>query len=40
MWYLLEESKPYPELQPFMHFIHTTVMPKFTAKYGQYEVVA
>ena len=40
MWYLLEESKPYSELQPFMHFIHTTVMPKFTAKYGQYEVVA
>lgn len=40
MWYLLEESKPYPELQPFMHFIHTTVMPKFTTKYGQYEVVA
>ncbi|UNT62911.1 MULTISPECIES: aminoglycoside phosphotransferase family protein [Acinetobacter] len=40
MWYLLEESKSYPELQPFMHFIHTTVMPKFTAKYGQYEVVA
>ncbi|MCD0187901.1 aminoglycoside phosphotransferase family protein [Acinetobacter sp. PW68] len=40
MWYLLEESKPYPELQPFMHFIHTTVMPKFTAKYGQYEVLA
>ncbi len=40
MWYLLEESKPYPELQPFMHFTHTTVMPKFTAKYGQYEVVA
>ncbi|NWK53285.1 phosphotransferase [Acinetobacter sp. SwsAc5] len=40
MWYLLEESKPYSELQPFMHFIHTTLMPKFTAKYGQYEVVA
>lgn len=40
MWYLLEESKPYPELQPFMQFIHNTVMPKFTAKYGQYEVVA
>ena len=40
MWYLLEESKPYSELQPFMHFVHTTVMPKFIAKYGQYEVVA
>ncbi len=40
MWYLLEESKPYPELQPFMQFIHNIVMPKFTAKYGQYEVVA
>ena len=40
MWYLLEESKPYPELQPFMLFIHNIVMPKFTAKYGQYEVVA
>lgn len=40
MWYLLEESKPYAELQPFMQFIHDTVMPKFKDKYGTYEVVA
>lgn len=40
MWYLLEESKPYAELQPFMQFICDKVMPKFEAKYGKYEVVA
>lgn len=40
MWYLLEESKPYAELQPFMQFIHAKVMPKFEAKYGIYEVAA
>ncbi|CAB1213248.1 aminoglycoside phosphotransferase family protein [Acinetobacter bouvetii] len=40
MWYLLEESKPYAELQPFMQFIEARVMPKFEAKYGAYEVVA
>jgi aminoglycoside/choline kinase family phosphotransferase len=40
MWYLLEESKPYVELQPFMQFIQTKVMPKFEAKYGRYEVAA
>ncbi|WP_335957042.1 aminoglycoside phosphotransferase family protein [Acinetobacter bereziniae] len=40
MWYLLEESKPYAELQPFMNFIHTRVLPKFEDKYGKYEVVA
>ena len=40
MWYLLEESKNYAELQPFMQFIQTKVMPKFEAKYGTYEVVA
>ncbi|CAM4316478.1 aminoglycoside phosphotransferase family protein [Acinetobacter pragensis] len=40
MWYLLEESKPYAELQPFMQFIRDKVMPKFEAKYGIYEVVA
>lgn len=40
MWYLLEESKNYAELQPFMQFIQTKVMPKFKAKYGTYEVVA
>src|SRR5574344_105095 len=40
MWYLLEESKPYAELQPFMQFIHAKVLPKFEAKYGTYEVVA
>ncbi|WP_180094174.1 MULTISPECIES: aminoglycoside phosphotransferase family protein [unclassified Acinetobacter] len=40
MWYLLEESKPYAELQPFMQFIQDKVLPKFEAKYGTYEVVA
>ncbi|MGB8696263.1 aminoglycoside phosphotransferase family protein [Acinetobacter sp.] len=40
MWYLLEESKDYVELQPFMQFIQTKVMPKFEAKYGAYEVAA
>ncbi len=40
MWYLLEESKPYAELQPFMQFIQTKVMPEFEAKYGCYEVAA
>jgi len=40
MWYLLEESKDYAELQPFMQFIQAKVMPKFEAKYGKYEVVA
>ena len=40
MWYLLEESKPYAELQSFMTFIQNKVLPKFEAKYGTYEVVA
>ena len=40
MWYLLEESKPYAELQPFIQFIHARVLPKFEEKYGKYEVVA
>ncbi|QXW27053.1 phosphotransferase [Acinetobacter johnsonii] len=40
MWYLLEESKPYVELQPFMQFIQAKVLPKFEAKYGAYEVAA
>ncbi|MFC6166772.1 aminoglycoside phosphotransferase family protein [Acinetobacter terrestris] len=40
MWYLLEESKDYAELQPFMQFIQAKVMPKFEAKYGTYEVAA
>ena len=40
MWYLLEESKPYTELQPFMQFIETRVLAKFEQKFGQYEVVA
>ena len=40
MWYLLEESKPYAELQPFIQFIQVKVMPKFEQKYGKYEVVA
>ncbi len=40
MWYLREESKPYPELAPLMQFINDVVMPKFAEKYGTYEVVA
>ncbi|WP_296279962.1 phosphotransferase [uncultured Acinetobacter sp.] len=40
MWYLVEESKPYAELQPFMQFINAKVLPKFEEKYGKYEVVA
>lgn len=40
MWYLLEESKDYAELQPFMQFIQVKVMPKFAARYGTYEVAA
>ena len=40
MWYLLEESKPYAELQPFMQFINERVLPAFEEKYGSYEVVA
>ncbi|WP_287911346.1 phosphotransferase, partial [Acinetobacter sp.] len=40
MWYLLEESKPYAELQPFMSFIYAKVLPKFEEKYGKYEVAA
>ena len=40
MWYLLEESKPYTELHPFMDYIRQTVLPAFEAKYGGYEVVA
>ncbi|MBP6113158.1 MAG: phosphotransferase [Acinetobacter sp.] len=40
MWYLLEESKPYTELQPFIHFIQTRVLAKFEQKFGQYEVIA
>ncbi|MBJ9984978.1 phosphotransferase [Acinetobacter sp. S40] len=40
MWYLLEESKAYPELDAFMQLIHQVVMPKFIEKYGNYEVAA
>ncbi|MDM1276766.1 phosphotransferase [Acinetobacter indicus] len=40
MWYLLEETQPYAELQPFMQFIREKVMPAFEAKYGRYEVAA
>ncbi|MFC6052176.1 phosphotransferase [Acinetobacter sp. Ac_877] len=40
MWYLIEESKAYDELKPFMQFIEEKVMPKFEEKYGKYEVVA
>jgi N-acetylmuramate 1-kinase len=39
MWYVLEESKPYPELQPFMQFIREAVLPKFEEKFGSYEVI-
>lgn len=40
MWYLLEESKPYTELAPFIQFMQTRVLPKFEEKFGKYEVVA
>ena len=40
MWYLIEESKAYDELKPFMQYIKEKVMPKFEEKYGKYEVVA
>lgn len=40
MWYLIEESRGYPELDEFMLFINDIVMPKFIEKYGNYEVVA
>ncbi len=40
MWYLLEETKPYAELEPFMQFIRARVLPAFEEKYGKYEVVA
>lgn len=40
MWYLLEESQGYDELNEFMQFIRDVVMPKFVAKYGDYEVAA
>ena len=40
MWYLLEESKAYLELDAFMQFMQQIVMPKFIEKYGRYEVAA
>ncbi len=40
MWYLLQESQGYAELEPFMQFIQQRVMPAFNAKYGEYEVAA
>ncbi len=40
MWYLIEESKPYPELMSFIQFIQTRVLPKFEERFGKYEVVA
>ncbi|WP_454666812.1 aminoglycoside phosphotransferase family protein [Acinetobacter calcoaceticus] len=40
MWYLLEESRGYAELDQFMLFINNIVMPKFIEKYGNYEVAA
>lgn len=40
MWYLLEESQGYTELEAFAEFIRQRVMPAFTQKYGIYEVAA
>lgn len=40
MWYLLEESRGYAELEEFMVFMNNVVMPKFIEKYGSYEVAA
>jgi aminoglycoside/choline kinase family phosphotransferase len=40
MWYLLEESRGYAELEEFMMFMNNIVMPKFIEKYGSYEVAA
>jgi len=40
MWYLIEESRGYAELDEFMVFINDIVMPKFIEKYGHYEVAA
>ncbi|WP_180027673.1 aminoglycoside phosphotransferase family protein [Acinetobacter sp. YH16032] len=40
MWYLLEESKPYAELTPFIQWVEDKVLYAFEAKYGHYEVVA
>ncbi|WP_326518240.1 aminoglycoside phosphotransferase family protein [Acinetobacter sp. CAAS 2-6] len=40
MWYLLQESQGYAELEAFIQFIQQRVMPKFVEKYGVYEVVA
>lgn len=40
MWYLLEESQNYAELNDFMHIIQHAVLPKFIEKYGAYEVAA
>lgn len=40
MWYLIEESRGYAELDEFMIFINDIVMPKFIEKYGNYEVAA
>ncbi|MFV5639956.1 aminoglycoside phosphotransferase family protein [Acinetobacter oleivorans] len=40
MWYLLEESRGYAELEEFIVFMNNIVMPKFIEKYGSYEVAA
>ncbi|MGN5724643.1 aminoglycoside phosphotransferase family protein [Acinetobacter calcoaceticus] len=40
MWYLIEESRGYAELEEFMVFMNNIVMPKFIEKYGSYEVAA
>jgi len=39
MWYLFEETQGIEELQDFIQFMQTRVMPQFTEKYGSYEVV-
>lgn len=38
MWYVLNQAKDYAELQPFVEFMQTRVMPNFTQKYGSYVV--
>ncbi|MFT4020718.1 MAG: phosphotransferase, partial [Acinetobacter sp.] len=40
MWYVLQEAKPYQELQGFSEFMQNRVLPAFETKYGHYEVVA
>ncbi|WP_151753609.1 aminoglycoside phosphotransferase family protein [Acinetobacter soli] len=40
MWYLLEESQPYPELAEFRRYMMEQVLPKFEETYGTFESVA